>query len=322
MRRSELAVLLGAALGLLTTEDALAWCRTTTTQGFVPTIDNPCDDTGRPLYWSTRCVGFSVQRDASRWIDLGTTRAVAQKSFDAWKDATCPADPVKCAGPFENGHPSIEVKDLGPVSCDCVEYNGKVGNANVITFRDVAWTECDGSPKPDADTTLALTTVTFNTESGEIYDSDMEVNTANNPITTSDPPGRVLYDFQSILTHEAGHFLGLAHTNLPQPKDPTQTPTMFARYEQRQVYMRDLAQDDICAICAAYPPNRSAPCDATPRRGLALECGGGDPETTTKSGCNCAILGGSASGGDAVLVAAACALSIGVVARRRQRRSR
>lgn len=320
MRRSELLLFAGVALGLLTTRDALAWCRTTTTQGFVPTTEQPCDDTGRPLYWSTRCVGFSVQRDASKWIDLTTTRAVAQKSFDAWKNASCPADPVACTGAFDQGHPSIEVKDLGPVSCDCVEYNGKVGNANTIMFRDAAWTECDGSPKPDADTTLALTTVTFNTETGEIYDADMEVNTANNPITTAEPPGRVLYDFQSILTHEAGHFLGLAHTNLPQPKDKTQTPTMFARYEQREVYMRDLANDDICAICAAYPPNRSAPCDTTPRRGLALECGGGDPETTTKSGCGCTILGGSPTGADAVLVAAACALSVGVVARRRQRR--
>ncbi|MBI2395712.1 MAG: matrixin family metalloprotease [Deltaproteobacteria bacterium] len=322
MGRSE--ALLGAVLAVAligAPREARAWCRTTTTQGFVPTASEPCDATGRPLYWSTRCVGFSVQRDGSRWIDLATTRAVAQRSFDAWKRPACPADPVACSGPFDKGTPSIEVKDIGPVSCDCVEYNGKVGNANAIVFRDVAWTECDGTPKPDADTTLALTTVTFNTESGEIYDADMEVNTANNPITTADPPGRVLYDFESILTHEAGHFLGLAHTNLPQPTDKTKTPTMYARYEQREVYMRDLSQDDICAICAAYPPGRSAPCDTTPRRGLALECGGGDPESTVTSGCAaCAVPGGRASGADAALGLGGATLLLGVIARRRRGR--
>lgn len=318
MRRSELVLYASLALGLLTTRDALAWCRTTTTQGFVPTVEKPCDGEGKPLYWSTRCVGFSVQRDASRWIDLATTRTVAKKSFDAWKDAGCPADPFTCTGAFDKGTPSIEVQDLGPVSCDCVEYNGKIGNANVITFRDLAWADCDGSAKPDADTTLALTTVTFNTETGEIYDADMEVNTANNPITTDDPPGRVLYDFQSILTHEAGHFLGLAHTNLPQPKDKTQTPTMYARYEQREVYMRDLSNDDVCAICAAYPPSRSAPCDTTPRRGFALECGGGEPEMVTQPGCGCRVFGRESSGLDAALFGATGLLFVGLVARRRR----
>lgn len=258
-----------------------------------------------------------MQRDASRHIDLATARSITQRAFDEWKNVACPTDPVACSGPFDQGPPSIEVRDVGPVSCDCVEYNGKVGNANTIVFRDQGWVECDGAPKEDAETTLALTTVTFNTETGEIYDADMEVNTANNPITTSDPPGRVFYDLHSILTHEAGHFLGLAHTNLKQPVDKTQTPTMYARYEQKEVFMRDPSQDDVCAICAAYPPKRQALCDATPRRGLALECGGGDPETTTKGGCRCDVTG-AGTGFDTVLGGALTALAIGIVRRRRR----
>jgi len=297
----------------------LAWCRTTTTQSFVPTATKPCDDTGRPLYWSTKCIGFSIQRNASRWIDLATARSMTQKAFDMWKNVSCPADPVACDGPFDQPGPSISVKDVGPVTCDCVEYNGKVGNANTIVFRDVDWTECDGTPKPDAETTLALTTVTFNTETGEIYDADMEVNTAHNAITTVEPPGRVIYDFHSIMTHEAGHFLGLAHTNLKQPTDKTLTPTMYARYEEREIYMRDPAQDDVCAICAAYPPSRTAPCDTTPRRGLALDCGGGDPESVDKGGCGCATPGSPWSFGDTALACGAAMLALGVLQRRLRR---
>jgi len=321
VRRSELvAATFALSLLILTSaRDAAAWCRTTTTQDFVPTAAKPCDDKGQPLFWSTRCIGFSVQRDASAYIDLTTARTITQRAFDMWKNVNCPVDPGSCAGPFDRGNPSIEVRDLGPVTCECVEYNGKVGNANTIMFRDAEWAECDGTLKPDADTTLALTTVTFNTETGEIYDADMEVNTRHNVITVADPPGRVLYDFHSIMTHEAGHFLGLAHTNLPQPMDKTKTPTMYARYEAREIYMRDPSEDDVCAICAAYPPGRSAPCDTTPRRGLALECGGGDPESSEKGGCRCATPGGPLNGGDAVLACGAAVLLAGVIQRRTRR---
>lgn len=317
MRRSELALTLGlvafAALSALP-RDASAWCRTTTTKDFVPTDAQPCDDSGQPLYWSTKCVGYSLQRDASSQVDLATARGIAQKSFDAWKSVECPADPVACTGTFDKGHPSISAQDLGPVSCDCAEYNGKVGNANVIMFLDRGWVECDGTPKDDPDTTLALTTVTFNTDTGEIYDADMEINSANNSITTVDS-GRVIYDLQSIMTHESGHFLGLAHT---QPQHVNST--MYARYEKGKIFMRQPTQDDACGICMAYPPTRSALCDPTPRRGLALECGGGDPDTVTKTGCHCAVLGGKPSGLDAAFGGVATLLVLGAVRRARRRR--
>jgi hypothetical protein len=317
VRRSDLVALAGFLFTLIAApRNASAWCRTTTSQDFVPTSAQPCDDGGRPLLWASKCVSYSVQRDASRNIDLATTRAAVAKAFGYWHDAECPADPFSCSGPFDQGHPSIEAQDLGPVTCNCVEYNGKVGNANTIMYRDNAWADCNGQAKDDADTTLALTTVTFNTDTGEIYDADMEINTANNPITV-DAGGVVVYDLQSILTHETGHFLGLAHTQ-PEHK----TSTMFARYDRGQTFMRDPAPDDVCGMCAAYPPTRPASCDPAPRRGLALECGGGDPETEVKGGCHCAVLGGKASGLDVAFGAFAVALVVGAARRRQARRAR
>ncbi len=321
MRRSSAILLVASAAALAIAalpRRASAWCRTTTTQGFEPTPDEPCDATGKPLYWASRCVGFSVQRDASAAarIDLATARDITQQAFDAWSKVECPADPVSCTGPFDRGHPAIVVQDSGPVACNCVEYNGKTGNANVIVFRDAGWAECDGTAKPDADTTLALTTVTYNTETGEIYDADMEVNTAENAITIADT-GRVVYDFQSIMTHEAGHFLGLAHT---QPVHDA--ATMFARYDKGQTFMRDPSTDDVCGICAAYPPTRASICDATPRRGLALECGGGDPATDTKASCGCTVPGEGGRGAHVVAGAAAVALSLGLARRGRVRARR
>ena len=304
---------LGAVL-LGTTRSAKAWCRTTTEENFEPTLEQPCSLKGSPLFWSSRCVGFTVQRDASpeQGIDLANARRLIKQSFDQWANADCPADPVACAdGDLTGKHPSITVSDLGPVSCAQVEYNQKSGNANIIMFRDSGW------PHPDADLTLALTTVTFAPDTGEIYDADMEINSDPkiNKVTITDD--KVVYDLQSILTHETGHFLGMAHT---QPGNTA--ASMYTRYKQGATFMRDISRDDSCGICAAYDPSRKTVCDATPRRGLALGCFGNDQPDTKKgglAGCHCALVGDERAGmGDAAIGLTGLTLAAGLARRRRR----
>ena len=313
-RSSGLALSLAALAFTLTTlgssRDARAWCRTTTTQDFVGSDAMPCDDAGKPLFWSSRCVGFSVQRDGSyaQSIDLALARSIALASFSQWANALCPADVDHCTGDTGK-HPSISIADVGPVSCNKPEYNQTSGNANVIMFRDSNWDH------PDPEVTLALTTVTFSPDTGEIYDADMEINSDPkiNQLTTGDD--HVVYDLQSIMTHESGHFLGMAHT---QPANTT--ATMYYRYKTGVTFMRHLSPDDMCGICAAYDPNRTTVCDPTPRRGLALSCQGADAPDT-KKGCHCGVVGGD----DSFLVDR-CAMGFGALAfvlgalRRRRRR--
>ena len=306
-----MALAIGSAIAIsFAAPAASAWCRTTTTQDFVaPPGGNPCDTAGKPLFWSSKCLSFDVQRDASpAQVDLATARATMQAAFDSWTSADCPVDPVTCVGSPHTGlHPSISVRDLGPVTCDQVEYNQTLGNANMIVFRDGTW------PHPDGDVTLALTTVTFSPDSGEIYDADMEINSNPkvNTVTTGD--AHVVYDLQSIMTHESGHFLGLAHTQAQNT-----TSVMYARYKEGATFMRHLAEDDVCAICAAYDPKRSTVCEPTPRHGLALTCGGGDTGNTTKGGCHCALVGQDAGLSPYALSLSALALVVGL-ARRRKR---
>jgi hypothetical protein len=136
-------------------------------------------------------------------------------------------------------------------------------------FRDDAW------PHNDPNNTLGLTTVTFNPDTGEIYDADMEINTFSAKVTLVDPVPIDGFDFGSIVTHEAGHFLGLAHSG-------DSHATMFAQYRPGSTAMRELAPDDIEGICSVYHPDgtRSTaagdllaePCDPTPRRGLRSDC--------------------------------------------------
>lgn len=238
--------------------EASAFCRTASCPGGVtgarctPALPTDC---GVELFWKNPCVGFSMQKDASTQVPLDVATAIFEQAFQAWTE-------VDCGG---GTHPRISVTDLGPVECHAHEYNKKSGNANVILFQDEEW------PHVGSGSTLALTTVTYNIDTGEIYDADMELNSANVTFTTDDKV--VKYDLASIAAHETGHFLGLSHSN-------TGTATMFSDYSPGSSQLRTLEADDIAAICAAYPPGDpiQSSCDPSPRRGLASICSPPPPE--------------------------------------------
>jgi hypothetical protein len=148
--------------------------------------------------------------------------------------------------------------------------------------------------------------VAFSTKTGQILDADMEIQTGL--LTVGD------LDF--VITHESGHFLGLDHSPLP-------SAVMFFQYGGGAV-MPHLSDDDVDAICTAYPTARSAPaCDFEPPKGYATDCGGDviaacaiapeplSPEVTSSPvGSSAGWLDGAAIG--------ALAVTLGV--RRRRRR--
>lgn len=248
-----------ALLALAWAEPAGAYCRTTTCSirpappgcSDGQTLRDPatgCLTSGKPLYWAPRCVSLSVQEDGSRRLGLDYTRAesIVTTAFARWPAAPC-----------TGGTPSIEVFSMGPLSCDQREYNSNGPNANAILFRDDAW-EYDSSA-------IALTTVRFNLSSGEIRGADMEINTYGFNLNEQ--------SLSYVVTHEAGHFLGLDHS-------PRRDAVMFAEYSvdnaSSSAGTPKLSDDDIAGICAVYPPNRAAPaaCDPEPEMGFASDCGG------------------------------------------------
>jgi hypothetical protein len=298
-------------------ERALAFCRTTTSPvpaDFQPS-PNACWTHGLPLWWRNECVGYSLQKDASRQISYDDASNAITIAFSKWTSTACPTDGSG------NSRASIDVRDEGSVACSLVQYNSDQPNQHVIVFRDDNW------PHNDANNTLALTTVVFNPDTGEIYDADMEINTAQQKMTLTDPVPADGYDFLSIVTHETGHFLGLAHSG-------DMHATMFAHYNQGSTAMRQLTSDDVSGICAIYPPDGTRAvstsvtaagkvtadaCDPTPRHGFGTDCGQPPKKTT----CAVAARGvGMTRSDDVAFLTPAAAVALTFVARRIARRLR
>ncbi len=297
---SKLGGLILSALGLVTAvlspREAAAYCRTSSCPD--KTIGTVCTpsrtgDCGVPIFWPTPCTGFTVQRDGTPGIDAKTTEDLAARAFASWTNADCGG----------GAHPKMRVDDLGLVSCGEPEYNQTLANSNTIMFRSNGW------PYP-ANNTIALTTVTFNLDTGEIRDADMELNSTDILFSTDDTA--ITYDLLSILTHETGHFLGLGHS-------PVAGATMQPDYPPKSLVLRTLEQDDIDAICDVYPPGTVPDtCDSTPRNGLGDACK--SPAGGTTSSC-CAVAPTGAEGNGDGAAATVVAL-VGLAGARIRKRAR
>ncbi len=168
-------------LAIAMPRSALAWCRTSACPNSVagarctPPL---ADDCGTPIFWPQACIGFSIQKDGAPNISASEVETVAKAAFSAWMDVDCGS----------GVHPDITVFDLGFVTCDQVEYNQSGPNSNTIMFRTNGWPYSMSNA-------LALTTVTYNLDSGEIRDADMELNATDVTFSVSDT--NVTYDLQS-----------------------------------------------------------------------------------------------------------------------------
>jgi uncharacterized protein (TIGR03382 family) len=222
---------------------------------------------GLCVFWATR--GHSFLIDAKGTPDVVGTAAFTaiRKSFAAWagvagSDLSFPdqglsLDPKNRKVGFFPGQFNVNLVLWRTASC-----------ATTVPPGDACVTEGGCGNKYDCwdhgDAVIATTTTTSNRYTGQISDTDIELNdapgsdgstkfnfTANDGPPCNDPnqSGCVRIDIQNTITHEAGHSLGLDHTTVPDA-------TMFATAPEGEISKRTLHDDDIQAIQLIYPAGK------------------------------------------------------------------
>jgi hypothetical protein len=270
-----------AALLLLAPATASAFCRTT-----VETAAPRCDGAGGSpvLYWASKCAGFLVQSEST--TATPDPLGAIDQAFLAWQGKLCGTGELAES-------PSMKLLVFGAQSKLRVGYQTNGPNQNVIVFGP-------RQGQGNRDEQLSLSMLTFSKTTGEILDADLEIFDDNTPFA-----GPSAFDLASVLTHESGHLLGLAHSEDAEA-------TMFASASPGEVNKRTLASDDAQAVCAAYPPNGTrvtsagtipaTACNLQP--GLASAC-----SPSVRGGCSLAPRTGEGAASLA-LVVAACALAL------------
>ncbi len=221
----------------------------------------------KPLYWGKCTVPFVMN-------EKGSASAGATESLRATSTGMLEWNTVGCS-PFN-------FVDDGLTSSNEVGFDPEAEkNINIILFRerhclDVApeddscwldlscnnaydcWAEYDASGKPvpaSAGKVIAVTIGTYDLVTGELFDSDMEMNgsgftfsTVDGPVCgappTSSPPNCVSTDIATVVVHEGGHMLGLDHV--------TDTTAVMYPTSKPGAVVRQLGADDEAGLCAIY----------------------------------------------------------------------
>lgn len=223
MRLTVALVLAVLASAVFASSTASAFCRTTTCEPELEscaTDDRGCVTSGVHLRWTKLPIVYRVAARGSTAFDRDEARARIATAFDAWTKAIC-AGGRRTSLTVVEGDAMAEDKPLG---------QKRGAEPFGIFFRDDTW------PYASATTTLAITNQEYGKESGRIIYSDIEINTRKTPLTI----------FDLVVVHEAGHYLGLAHSRVPGS-------IMTAEYDNASLRVPN--EDDLSGICELFPPD-------------------------------------------------------------------
>ena len=193
----------------------------------------------RPIFWMDRTIDVELSTSTlPGGVSDTDLRTALDRSIATWTHAGDCTD--------------IVLTDVGEALGRSTNLDGgALDHHNRIVVRTSDW------PAIVAPETLALTTVLYDRSSGSILDADTDLNASQHTFSASEVPPSGDDDLQNTLTHEMGHLLGFAHS-------PDVTATMYASAQPGETSKRDLAPDDVHAICETYPTGAMTPTTVPP----------------------------------------------------------
>jgi MYXO-CTERM domain-containing protein len=188
-------------------------------------------DFGPSLVWADRSIGWVLGPISTDDIaDATVVESEVKGAFDAWTSVGC----------------SDLRLEYGGVRADAVAgFTDSGPNVNAVVFNRTGWVYDPA--------VIAVTTNAFDTRSGHVFDSDIEINDQHFEFVVAESgcsERRGEMDLRNAITHEVGHLVGLDHPPL-EPRFAE--ATMYASAPACEVKKRSLDDDDMDGLCAIYP---------------------------------------------------------------------
>jgi MYXO-CTERM domain-containing protein len=231
MRSSRFLIVLSSLLGLVP-QRALAWCQATTGAASAA-CPSACSSAGVPVHWGTRDIEYAFNGRGFPGLDQTAVRNAVGAAFAAWAEVPCGGHPLGF-----RFFPLSMSTDLtvGPATAE--------PNLNVISLLTPAEWQREGFGASE----FARTKLWYDEKTGEILGADIAFNPAVMPLSVCPDRtscGADAIDLQNVVTHELGHFLGLAHSE-------DLSATMWCAAQRGDHEKRTLADDDEAGLCAIY----------------------------------------------------------------------
>ena len=208
-------------------------------------------EVGKRIRWATDTVSLQMDPEYLGFLKPGQSYAALAMGFDAWR-----------------GLPRVPDLVIRPGSPDSLGHHDGHATNGIYLLRD--W--------PYEAAKLAVTIVTYEMDTGRLLDADIVVNGKAKFELLDEPtqPGIDAYDLAAVLTHEAGHVLGLGESQAGA--EATMWP--YARPDDTD--KRTLATDDEDGVTESYlsaPPAAAGGCGPSSvggrtsgRGGLTVGC--------------------------------------------------
>lgn len=206
-----------------------------------------CIVEGHVLFHGSPCLSFGVSSLNAE--SLGMTpeafHDIIEEAFQVWQSVDC----------GDGRPPGLQVQTVGVVDANGNFFCESLPRANLSVWSLATRWERPGNA-------LGYTSSTHNTQNGEVFDADVELNL--NKVKHEHGPEDWATVLGRIAVHEAGHALGLAHS-------PNTEAVMYESYSAAELYTRVLAEDDIQGICDLYPPDDGLTCSPPSYSEAALD---------------------------------------------------
>lgn len=252
------------AVCTLAATSALAWRQYETTGG--QAMRWTAQDLAAGVTWTAAVEGTGLD------IDVPSLVLTAQAAFGRWSAVECPAG---CASSAGGGCPgpgcqsptlplAVSFAGVAPprrpgTNCAGGESCATGDRNQVVVFTSaIAW--------PFGASVVALTVLTAESATGRLVDADVGLNSADFVFFVGEGPAAPLqthaHPLFNVLLHEAGHFIGLDHSDAP-------AALMQAAATTTDDPPGSLGPDDIAGVCAVYGGGQAAGPNACPQSARA-----------------------------------------------------